>query len=205
MSGGCDPGNEDLSRRSPPEDPEAYARELAQQRQERGRWFATAEGSPVPQRLRPDWGGLDYYAVDPRLRFEGPLIRRTTGRTFAIVTTSGEQRPCREVGYFRLDLGGGAEILPVYELLDQEAAQRGLFIPFMDATTGDETYPAGRYLEAIPAGRGRYLLDFNLAYNPSCAYGGSFQCPVTPEENRLRAAVRAGERGYHREEPESRP
>ena len=112
-----------------------------------------------------------------------------------------ELRPGREVGYFLLDLGAGPERLPAYELLDQRATGEGpdLFIPFTDATTAGETYPAGRYLEVVPLERGQFLLDFNLAYNPSCAYGGSFQCPVAPEESRMRAAIRAGERGWEAE------
>jgi uncharacterized protein (DUF1684 family) len=79
-----------------------------------------------------------------------------------------------------------------------------LFVPFMDATTGKETYPAGRYVNLEEAGPGRYILDFNLAFNPSCAYGAPerFQCPRTPAENRLLVPIRAGERGWQAaEEP----
>ena len=118
------------------------------------------------------------------------------GREFEIVTTTGELRPCRQIGYFLVDLGAGPEKLPVYELLDQGGRDENLFVPFADATTGAETYPAGRYLEVEEIERGVFLLDFNAAYNPSCAYGGSFQCPVAPQESHLKAAVRAGERGW---------
>lgn len=199
---GCGDGMPaDQMRVARPDDPAVYTAQLEASRRERSAWFATSPESPVPAARRADWGGLEYFPVDPAMRFEGPLVKRTSGRTFEIVTTSGERRPCREFGYFLLDVGAGPEKLPVYELLDQRATGDGpdLFVPFTDATTASESYPAGRYLDVQPLERGLFLLDFNLAYNPSCAYGGSFQCPVAPEENRLGAAVRAGEKGWEEE------
>jgi uncharacterized protein len=202
LLGGCGDGMPpDLLRVALPADPPAYTAQIESTRRARGENFASSAQSPVPAEIRPTWSGLDHFPVDPRMRLEGPLVRRTSGRTFEIVTTAGDLRPCREIGYFVLDLGAGTERLPVYELLDQGRSrdEPDLFVPFTDATTASETYPAGRYLEVERIDRGLYRLDFNLAYNPSCAYGGSFQCPVAPEENRLRAAVRAGEKGWHEE------
>ncbi len=96
---------------------------------------------------------------------------------------------------FHID--GRPHRLQVYRLADGTGE---LFLPFQDLTTGGDTYPAGRYLNLIPSSQtGPYELDFNLAYNPSCAYGGAerFACPVTPPENRLDVRVAAGERGRH--------
>ncbi len=200
---GCDRPNPDLCLPDPPADPAAYTAQIESARQRRDAWFRSSPESPVPASVREHWEGLQYFPVDPRMRFAGPLIRTSLARPFEIVTTAGDRRPCREVGYFLLDLGAGPEKLPVYELLDQPPEQRGFFVPFTDATTGIRSYPAGRYLDVEEVGRGRYRLDFNLAYNPSCAYGGRFQCPVTPEQNRLRASVEAGETGWV--EHEARP
>lgn len=83
----------------------------------------------------------------------------------------------------------------------------GLFLPFRDGTAGDETYGAGRYLTDTAKGtfgrglevdreRGEVLLDFNYAYNPSCAYDPRWACPLAPPENRLEPAIRAGERRF---------
>lgn len=194
---GCGDGAPpDLCRVDRLDDPAAYVARIEERRVGREQAFRTAEWSPVPLEARAQWSGLDHYPVDPSLRFVGPLVRKTNGRDFDIVTTTGELRPCREIGYFLLDLGAGPERLPVYQLMDQRGDEESLFVPFADATTGDETYPAGRYLEVEPIERGSYLLDFNAVYNPSCAYGGSFQCPVAPLESHLKAAVRAGERGW---------
>jgi len=178
------------------DDVDEYVTGVETRRTEREAAFRTADWSPVPIEQRDDWAGLEYYPIDPEMRVVGPLIRKTNGRTFDIVTTTGELRPCREIGHFLVDLGAGPERLPVYELMDQASRGESLFVPFADATTGDETYPAGRYLEVVEVERGQFLLDFNAAYNPSCAYGGSFQCPVAPLESHLKAPVRAGERGW---------
>jgi uncharacterized protein (DUF1684 family) len=69
-----------------------------------------------------------------------------------------------------------------------------LFVPFADMTTGAETYSAGRYLDIHPTPTGLYTIDFNLAYNPYCAYNATYDCPFPPPSNRLKVPVRAGER-----------
>ncbi len=71
-----------------------------------------------------------------------------------------------------------------------------LFIPFRDATSGKETYGAGRYLEVEVNPSGRYVLDFNLAYNPYCAYSDLYICPLPPGENWLRVEIRGGEKAH---------
>jgi uncharacterized protein (DUF1684 family) len=81
-----------------------------------------------------------------------------------------------------------------------EAYGGGVFLPFRDETSGTETYGAGRYLLDTVKGAdlgeegGRLVLDFNLAYNPSCAYDPRWACPLAPPENRLTIPIRAGER-----------
>ena len=69
-----------------------------------------------------------------------------------------------------------------------------LFVPFADKTTGTETYAAGRYLDLKPTSTGYYTIDFNLAYNPTCAYNASWECPYPPASNRLDVPIRAGEK-----------
>ena len=105
--------------------------------------------------------------------------------------------------------------LQVYRLLDTGfgATPEGLLLPFADATAGKETYPSGRYLDVLgpsgeirvvqgvqgrPVAVGPFVVDFNRAYNPSCAYGAPerFACPVTPKANRMDVRIEAGERGF---------
>lgn len=180
--------------------PQGYAEGVAAGRSEKDRQFVVDPDSPIPAGLRNAFHGLDYWPVDPRYRLTVPMEERATKERFTIVTTMGEARPCERFGTLTFTLDGTDLHLTVYHLLDgrQTGTAADLFVPFMDATTGKETYPAGRYVSLEEAGDGRYVLDFNLAFNPSCAYGAPerFQCPRTPAENRLAVAIRAGERGW---------
>ena len=119
-----------------------------------------------------------------------------------LLSTTGKARPCETYGSVSFVLRGQACRLRVYRLLDVEAPSltTSLFLPFTDGTTGAETYPAGRYVNIEGPEKGPYVVDFNRAYNPQCAYGAPerFACPVTPAENRLPVRIEAGERGYKR-------
>lgn len=80
----------------------------------------------------------------------------------------------------------------VYRSVDGD----GYFLPFMDATTGEESYSDGRYLDLPSTDDGRLVVDFNYAYNPYCAYNANWSCPIPPSENRLTVAITAGEKTY---------
>ena len=80
--------------------------------------------------------------------------------------------------------------LAIYKGKEQE----DLFLPFRDATSGNETYGAGRYLEPEELSTGEIVVDFNLAYNPFCAYSENYSCPLPPFENHLKVPIRAGEK-----------
>ena len=82
----------------------------------------------------------------------------------------------------------------VHEPAADDDRPPSVFVPFLDATSGRETYGAGRYLDLEPEDDGTYSLDFNLAYHPSCVYDIRFSCPLTPAENRLPERIEAGER-----------
>ena len=111
---------------------------------------------------------------------------------FEIPTSDGRLRPAHRAGTFEFELGGEARHLTAYVLNDGDPAY--LFVPFLDATSGTETYGAGRYLDLEPEDDGTYALDFNLAYHPSCVYDVIYSCPLTPAENRLPDRIEAGER-----------
>jgi uncharacterized protein (DUF1684 family) len=184
--------------------PDGYAEAIAAGRSEKDRQFVIDPDSPIPAGLRNGFHGLQYWPVDPRYRLTVPLEEFDSKERFTIVTTMGEARPCERYGRLSFTLQGADLHLTVYRLLDgrQTGTAADLFVPFMDATTGTDTYPAGRYVNLEEAAPGRYVLDFNLAFNPSCAYGAPerFQCPRTPGENRLSVPIRAGERGWQAHE-----
>ena len=176
--------------------PHDYASAIAGYRAEKDQFFKSAPGSPIPFAERDDFTGLPYYPVDVDLVFEGLTPAPYAGNepsTFQIPTSDGKLRPARRAGTFSFDLGGEARQLTAYELEGAHSDGR-LFLPFLDATSGTETYGAGRYLDLEPDEDGTYAIDFNLAYHPSCVYAPQFSCPLTPAENRLPVRIEAGER-----------
>jgi uncharacterized protein (DUF1684 family) len=179
--------------------PSSWAAELRHERAARDDSFRTDPDSPLPRAARATFRGLDYFDADPGWRYAGTVTPYATPERFDIVTTAGEKRPAERWGRVSFERGGRVLTLQVYRLLDQpnRTDGAGLFLPFKDATTGKTTYAAGRYVDLEGTEGGPFTLDFNRAYNPSCAYGEPerFQCPVTPPENALPLAVAAGERG----------
>lgn len=161
-------------------------------RREKDEFFARSSESPLTPEQRRGFTGLQYFPVDPSLRTEVALERAAEGDAAEEIQTSdGQVRLMPRAGTVRFDVGGREIALAAYEQGDE------LFIPFRDATSGTETYGAGRYVEAHPLGGDRYLLDLNAAYNPYCAYNENWSCPLPPRENWLDVAIRAGERSFH--------
>jgi uncharacterized protein len=189
--------------------PRSWEREIASDRVARDEAFRTDPDSPLPRASRATFAGITYYPLDPSWRYGGMVEAYPNPEPLKIVTTAGEVRPGERWGRVRFTRDGREFALQVYRLLDQpnRPGGDGLFLPFKDTTTGKETYAAGRYVDLEGPDGGPFTLDFNRAYNPSCAYGEPrrFQCPVTPAENTLPIAVMAGERGPARAYGESAP
>ena len=151
--------------------------------------------SPLPHEVRHDFQGLPYFAVDPELRFEELRLEPYAGAepsNFQIPTSDGQLRPAHRAGTFTFEHEGAPRKLTAYTL--DGGGSESLFVPFLDTTSGRETYGAGRYLDLEPEDDGTYALDFNLAYHPYCVYAESYSCPLTPAENRLPIRIEAGER-----------
>jgi uncharacterized protein len=170
---------------------------LLRARRERDLAFRSNPQSPIPSADRASFRGLEYFDVDLKLRFQVMLNRLPEPKMIRIATNTGEVRDALRYGFFEFSVQGRTCRLFAYRLDDNLASGKPiLFIPFKDATTGKESYGAGRYLDLAENTTGIYELDFNLAYNPSCAYGGDFSCPVPPEENWPSIPIRAGEKNY---------
>jgi uncharacterized protein (DUF1684 family) len=163
---------------------------------ERDELFAHHAQSALAPERRAAFAGLSYFPHDPRGRVEADVVE-TERRRYDIPSSAGEAMSFERVALARFALGGEACELELYWLT---AYGGGLFVPFADATAGAETYGAGRYLLDTVKGAdlgtrdGRLVLDFNLAYNPSCSYDPRWACPLAPPANRLPIPIRAGER-----------
>ena len=179
---------------APPPDPAPDP--LTAERLDKDRGFKAGSSSPLPEGDRARFSGLAYYPVDPRLRFHVKLNRYPRPEPIRIGTNTGEIRDGLRYGYFEFQIDGRTCRLQAYRMEDDADRGAYLFIPFRDATSGAETYAAGRYIDLRENTSGMYELDFNRAYNPYCAYNTTFSCPVPPPENTLPVAVRAGEKKY---------
>jgi hypothetical protein len=134
-----------------------------------------------------------WFDPDPAARVEATL-QTEPPREEVILSTRGNKRRALRLGTLRFSLDGRELSLTALRLLEPGTGEKSVSIFFRDATTGHETYPVGRYVDAEPLPDGRYVLDFNRAYNPSCAFSPLYNCPIPPRENVLPVAVRAGER-----------
>jgi len=174
---------------------------IESQRHQKDVFFAHHPQSPVPPWERESFQGLDYYPPDPKYRFELELHEHGEKERIRVKVTGGGEQGYVRWGEFRFQMGGQEQRLQAYK---RDPGEERLFVPFRDATSGEETYGAGRYLDLDGGdylGEGKWLLDFNQAYNPWCAYSDAYICPFTPPENWLVVPVRAGEKNYHRARP----
>lgn len=150
-------------------------------------------GSPLVERVRSRFKGLEYYPAMVELSVIARLEKFPNPEPVNLMTTTGEPRPMLRYGQFHFTVDGKECVLTAYQSVEHP---EHLFLPFRDATNGTETYGAGRYIDlaAQPESSVHYLIDFNLAYNPYCAYNPAYSCPVVPRENFLTVPIRAGER-----------
>ncbi|MGR3572882.1 DUF1684 domain-containing protein [Brevirhabdus sp.] len=159
--------------------------------------FAHHPQSPLPDAARADFTDIATFPYDPALRFAVGLVPLSGAAIAFDLGRDGRlgARPLARTRGLHPTLGAELNVWWI------EGYGGGLFIPFGDATNGTQTYGGGRYIvDAIKGAdlglddEGRLILDFNFAYNPSCALNPAFVCPLAPRENRLPAPVAAGER-----------
>jgi uncharacterized protein (DUF1684 family) len=169
--------------------------ELDEFRAEKDTFFREHPQSPLTPQQRSSFEGLRYFPENPDLVVRTELITEAVDLVERIVmqTTTGDEQVYRRAGVIEFDVEGERARLTLYASNDT----RDLFLPFRDATSGKETYGAGRYLEVEPADAdGRVVIDFNYAYSPSCAYNPNWSCPIPPGENWLAVPIRAGEKTF---------
>ena len=167
------------------------------ERKEKDEFFKMPFQSPLPFNECQKFKGLSYYFPDWSYRFELELQEHKEKETLKIEDTQGNEREFLRWGEFNFRTSDTDCKLQAYKSSPEE---NRLFVPFRDATSGKETYGAGRYLD-LETGKnqtpqGKWVFDFNDAYNPWCAYSKDYACPFTPPENWLKVSVYAGEKDY---------
>jgi len=171
-------------------------------RQGRDAEFRKRPESPLLDVDFAKFAGLNYFPPNKSYRISASIRITDEAKFFMMPTSSGKPKKFRKFGVLTFTLAGRKLSLSVYqadaEFLKKFPEFAGLlFIPFRDNTNGNETYGGGRYTGIkMPTGN-RVILDFNLSYNPNCAYGSDkYSCPIPPKENELAVAIRAGERKF---------
>ncbi len=167
--------------------------DVAARRRAKDDYLKRSHDSPLTHEQRHGFAGLRYFDPNPELRFELPLDASAAGPAEDVEMSDGTSERMPRAGTLEFSVEGKQARLVAYRSHGDEE----LFVPFRDATSRDETYPAGRYVEAERLPNGRYALDFNLAYNPYCAYNENWRCPLAPPHNWLDVPIRAGEKRFH--------
>ncbi len=173
---------------SAPDDGDYFAR-LVDDRAYKDEFLKTSPDSRVPLDRRSWMVPLRYYDPDLSYRVPAQLDFLDEQPIVDVPTSSGEMREMLHIGHLEFVLQGDE-----YRLAALVSEGDGLFVPFRDETSGDETYPAGRYLDLPFSSTGIYDLDFNRAYHPDCYFDEQYECPYPPPQNRLATKVLAGEK-----------
>lgn len=166
-------------------------RRLSGFRERKDTFFREQEQSPLTAEQKAAFTGLSYFPANPDLSLVVELDKSGDGigEEITVGTMTGEPKQYIRIGRFSFEVDGEQATLSVF----QDTKTGKLFLPFRDTTADDETYSVGRYLEPKVRPDGRLIVDFNMAYNPYCAYNSGWSCPIPPFENRLKVPIRAGE------------
>jgi uncharacterized protein len=178
------------------ETPEAYIEQIKKEREEKDHFMRTNAESPFAENFK-DFKGLKYFPVDAHYRIMASLTPIENKSVVELSTNDGVEQYYLPYAYAEFELDGAQNKLLILEVMEEGTQRGSLFLAFGDATSALETYGAGRYLDIkkVPGGS-TIMLDFNLAYNPYCAYSHNFSCPLPPRENLLSIPIRAGEKAY---------
>jgi uncharacterized protein len=163
--------------------------ELAQFRAEKDEFYQYDHHSPLTPDQKRDFKGLAYFSENSALVIKARIDRNVQPGTIQMETTKGEKQAFRRYGVVRFEVDGQPAQVTLYA---SEGSSHDLFLPFRDATSGKQSYGAGRYLD-LHAHGDEVVVDFNYAYNPNCAYNPDWNCPLPPAENWLKVAILAGE------------
>ena len=177
-----------------------YIKQVNKDRKQKDNEMKTGEHSPIAENEKPAFEKLNYYRPNPRFRKEATFKRFDQATHFLMKTTTDRMPEYSLYGVVKFRHKNKDYSLNVYqniELVKKPGYEKHLFIPFNDLNNEDETYGGGRFLDIYETGADSILIDFNLAYNPYCAYNHKYSCPIPPEANNLNLKVKSGEKKFH--------
>lgn len=176
-----------------------YVRTVQKFRYTKDSFFKFSPESPLEATEKRPFITLNYFDVDPAFKVKATLVPYSTPEPISMQMSGSTNEQYMKMGVLEFKLKGEPYKLTVYQSADflrQGIHNDELFLPFSDLTNGKTTYAGGRFMDIDYNGQDTINLDFNYAYNPSCAYNHDFSCPVPPAENHLPIEINAGEKLY---------
>jgi uncharacterized protein len=176
-----------------------YKIKMQRHRDEKDIDYTDIENTPLTGELLIDFIGLKYFPIDINYKLSCSFERDTTAKPFKMKTSTDRRPDYIKYGELNFQINNIPQKLSVYQnlkLVNRSGYEDYLFIPFRDETSGNETYVGGRFIDFKIPQSDTIFLDFNLAYNPLCAYNHKYSCPIPPDENVLKVRIEAGEKSY---------
>lgn len=178
-----------------------YIAEINKERKQKDAEILTDDNSPIPAEEKTTFKKLNYFTPKVSYRKVASFTRFDQATRFLMKTTTERLPEYSLYGVLTFIHKSKKYSLNVYqniELVKKPGYEKHLFVPFNDETNGNETYGGGRFLDLTETGADTLVIDFNLAYNPYCAYNHKYSCPIPPEENILKIKIKAGEIKWHK-------
>lgn len=176
------------------------AKAVADFQKELNAHYADSTSSPLKKEDRINFQSLDFFPVDSTYFLEAKFIRTAKEKPFKMPTTTDRRPLYVKYGELHFTLNGKKCHLNVYQNVEfskKPGYKDDLFLPFTDLTSGVESYGGGRYIDIKIQEGENWVVDFNQAYNPYCAYNEIYSCPIPPLENDLKVAIKAGVKKFH--------
>ena len=174
------------------ENPEPFAQIIEHRKEQHEHMLG--KDSPLKEDERVNFLGLNYFAPDSSFVVKCKFQSIFNGQVFKMSTNTDRTPLYQKFALLTFKVNGIIDSLFAYKSAEEESTE--LFIPFTDSTNGYTTYSSGRFLDIEIPENDSIILDFNLAYNPYCAYNERYSCPIPPRENNLNLAIMAGEKKY---------
>lgn len=177
------------------EDPETYIEKIEAERDRQYKFVRYNIESPLTEEQKREFKELNFYPIDPAYKVRARMVPVEDKKVRELPMTDGSKERYIEHAFAEFELGGKTNRLLLLQAMD-EPDKRNFFLAFADDTSGGDTYGGGRYINARQDGKNSITIDFNLAYNPYCAYNPDYACPLPPKENLLEIPIEAGEKNY---------
>jgi uncharacterized protein (DUF1684 family) len=181
----------------PGEDKDQYRKSVIRERQKIERFMKDDPDSPFRKKGEIPFRGLEYFEIDPDFRVEADVTKLENPERIELIMSDGSRETYFKYAIAEFTLMEVAQRIVLLKSEDHWN-ENWVFLPFYDETSTEETYGGGRYLDITYSGSSRLIIDFNLSYNPYCAYTDSYRCPFPPPQNQITVKVTAGEKVYRK-------